>query len=289
VIALGGVAAALALSGCSVNTPPDMVALHFRGGAIESREFAGCVAPSTREYSNGGDAYYMYPSSQRYYEFDSSKQTDSASITFVTKDGIEMTVTGVTNFDLNSDCDTLRAFHERIGNRAGAYFTDSSSIPDGWNNMLDVYVGGPLNTAVDRAGQKYKYNDLYNDGATKAAWENDVLALLPELVNRQTDGDEVFFQNFAITLQKPEPPQAIKDALVEQQASVKRAEAAKAEADAKVQTAKAQKALEQAEAAKVEEWIKVLGVSGYLKKLAIESGQNPYQPNGTILQPKAAE
>lgn len=280
--------AALTLAGCaSVNTSPDLIALRYNGGLIEAKTFDGCVNPSTRDYSDPGDRYYQYPASQRYYEFDSGKETDSGSITFVTKDGIEMSVTGVVNFDLNTDCQTLRVFHERIGNRTGAYFTSETEIPQGWHDMLDVYVGGPLNTAVDRAGQSYKYAELYNDTATKAKWEADVLSLLPDLVNRQTDGDEVFFMNFAITLQKPEPPKAIKDALVEQQAAVARANAARAEADAKVAAANAQVAVEKAEARKADVWIRVLGRRGYLQKLAIEQDQNPFQPGSALVNPSS--
>jgi regulator of protease activity HflC (stomatin/prohibitin superfamily) len=105
-------------------------------------------------------------------------------------------------------------------------------------------------------------------------------------VDRQTDGDETFFKNFTVTLQKPEPPKAIKDALVAQQSKVADAAAKKAEADAQVATAKAQKALEEAEAAKAKIWIDTLGADGYLKKLVIESGQNPYQPASALVTDK---
>lgn len=277
-------ALALGLAACSINTPPDMTAVHYKGGMVESKSFAGCVSPSTREYNNGGDTYYMYPASQRYYQM-GGDNADSNAITFVTADGIEMTVTGVVNFDLETDCETLRTFHERIGNRTQAYFDDGGNSA-GWLNMLDVYVGGPINTAIDRAGQDYTYKELYNDPKIKAEWEKRVIELLPGLVDRQTDGDETFFKNFAVTLQKPEPPQAIKDALVAQQSKVADAAAKKAEADAQVATAKAQKALEEAEAAKAQIWIDTLGPDGYLKKLVIESGQNPYQPASALVTDK---
>lgn len=279
-------AGALLLSGCAaVSTPSDQVALRYNGGPLEAKTFSECIGTSTRQNMDPfdpGDSFYSYPASQRYYEFDSSKETDSQSVTFVTKDGIEMSVTGIVNFDLNTDCDTLRVFHERIGNRLKMYFNDNGES-EGWLNGLDKFLGSAINTAVDRAGQQYKYTELYNDSNVKAKWEKDVLALLPDLVNRQTDGDEVFFKNFAITLQKPEPPQSIKDALVEQQASVARAAAAKAEADAKVLTANAQIELEKAEAAKAQQWIDTLGREGYLKKLMIEKGLNPEQPASAII------
>lgn len=162
--------------------------------------------------------------------------------------------------------------------------TDDGQRSHGWRQMLNVYIARPLDTAIDRAGQNYTYTELYTDPTKKAAWEQDVLEQLPGLVNRQTDGDTEFFLNFAITLQKPEPPQAIKDALVKQQEAVARAKAAEAEAAARESAAQAQIAVEKAEAAKINERIKVLGRDGYLKQYAIDHGLNPYQPstNGLI-------
>lgn len=276
----------LVLAGCAtVSTQPDTVALHYKGGPISSTTFDACVGTGSRDYAGPGDHYYIYPASQRYYEFDSGKgdQADSGSITFVTADGIEMAVTGVVNFTLNTDCDTLRAFHEKIGNRTSSYFTDGANAPDGWKNMLDVYIGQALNTAVDRAGQAYPYASLYNDTATKTKWEQEVNTLLPELVNRQTDGEEEFFQNFSITLQKPEPPAEVKAALVQQQAAVAKQNAAKAEADAAAIAAQAQIEVEKAEAEKARVWVGVIGADGYLKQQAIEKGLNPWQPTGTPL------
>jgi hypothetical protein len=275
--------AALALAGCSMaNTAPDMVALKYNGGMIESKTFESCIPSSTRDYSDGGDQYYAYPSSQRYYEFDSSKETDAKSVTFVTKDGIEMTVNGILNFDLETtDCATLQRFHELIGNRLKMYWEGDTS--EGWGNGLDKFLWPALKTAVDRAGQNYTYTSLYNDPATKALWEKDVLTALPDLVNRQTDGEEVFFKDFAVTIQKPEPPQTIKDALVEQQAAVARAAAAKAEADAQVKTANAQIELQNAEAKKAEPWVALLGKDGYIEKMMIEKGLNPKQPSSALV------
>lgn len=259
----------------TVSTGPDQVALHYKDGPFSSRRFADCISPSTRVWDGPGDRHFAYPSSQTNFVFGAGG--DGAAITFVTKDGIEMTVDGVANLLLNTDCKALQAFHDLIGNRYNAYM-DGSERSEGWRNMLSVYIARPLQTAIDRAGQKYTYTELYVDPASKAKWESDVVAALPELVNRQTDGDVAFFENFAITLQKPEPPQAVKDALIEQQEAVARAKAAEAEAAAKQKAAEAQIAVERAEAAKIAQRIKVLGVDGYLKQYAINAGLNPYQP-----------
>lgn len=280
--AVTAAAALLLLTGCSqVSTAPDQVALHYEGGSFSSKKFKDCVEPSNRQIDGPGDSHFAYPASQRNFVF-GGPEADGKPITFVTKDGIEMSVTGVANFLLNTECQDLRKFHELIGNRYAAYM-DGDTTGDGWLRVLNVYIYRPLDTAIDRASQQYTYIELYNDPAKKAQWEKETLDALPGLVDRQTDGDVAFFQNFALTLQKPNPPGSIKQALVEQQAAVARARSAEAEASAREAAAKAQKAVAAAEAAKIQERIKVLGVDGYLKERAIEKGINPYQPSGTGL------
>lgn len=262
----------------TVSTGPDQVALHYSAGAFTPTRFADCVEPSTRKWHGPGDKHFRYPSSQRNYVF--GPGGDREVITFVTKDGIEMSVEGVANFLLNTDCQTLRKFHDLVGNRYAAYMdADFGNGSDGWLRMLTVYMSKPLETAIDRASQNYTYTDLYMDPATKALWERDVLAQLPDLVGRQIDGTEEFFTNFAITLQKPVPPEAVKNALIAQQEAVARAKAREAEAEAQRKAAEAQIAVEKAEAAKIAEIVKVLGRDGYLRRYAIDKGQNPYQPS----------
>jgi hypothetical protein len=279
----------------TASTGPDQVSLHYKGGSFSSKRFGDCIAPSNRVFDGPGDSHFAYPASQTNFVFDADRSGDGLQITFVTRDGIEMTVEGVTNFLLNTSCEpitigktkynggALQRFHELIGNRYQAYMTDDGQRSDGWRQMLNVYIARPLDTAIDRAGQNYTYTELYTDPTKKAAWEKDVLEQLPDLVNRQTDGDTEFFENFAITLQKPEPPQAIKDALVKQQEAVAKAKAAEAEAAARQAAANAQIAVERAEAAKINERIKVLGRDGYLKQYTVDHGMNPYQPSAGSL------
>lgn len=278
----------------TASTGPDQVALHYKGGAFTSKRFSDCIQPSTRVFDGPGDGHFAYPASQTNFVFDSG-EGDGGPITFVTKDGIEMTVEGVANFLLNTDCGSvdingttyeggaLQRFHELIGNRYAAYMTEDGFRSDGWRQMLSVYIARPLDTAIDRAGQAYTYTELYTDPAKKALWEQSVLTQLPELVNRQTDGEIEFFKNFAITLQKPEPPQSIKDELVKQQAAVAAAKAAQAEAEAREAAALAQVEVEKAEAKKIQARIDVLGIQGYLQQYAIDNGQNPFQPSTNSL------
>ena len=264
----------------TVSTNTDEVALHYSGGPFSSTKWINCVEPSKREWNGPYDRHFKYPDSQTNFVFGPGGEPGyEEGIKFVSKDGIEMTVYGVANFLLATECQTLRQFHDLIGNRYGAYLDNDGSRSAGWTNkVLPIYVGKPLNTAIDRASQAYNYKALYNDPNVKAQWERDVLAALPELVNRQTDGDEDFFINFALTLEKPEPPQSIKDALLKEQSDVASANARKAEAEAQEAAAQAQIAVEKANAAQIRELVKVLGLGGYLRKLAIENGQNPFQP-----------
>jgi len=278
----------------TASTGPDQVALHYKGGAFTSKRFSDCIFPSTRVFDGPGDGHFSYPASQSNFVFDSG-DSDGAPITFVTKDGIEMTVEGVANFVLNTSCEpitignvtypggALQRFHELIGNRYQAYMTDEGFRSDGWRQMLSVYIARPLDTAIDRAGQAYTYTELYTDPNKKAAWEQSVLDQVQNLVDRQTDGETQFFLNFAITLQKPEPPQSVKDELVKQQAAVAAAKAAQAEAEAREQAALAQVEVEKAEAKKIAARIEVLGQTGYLQQYAIDHGLNPFQPQTNSL------
>jgi hypothetical protein len=271
-------AAVPAMAVTSVSTAPDQVALSYNSGPLQSKKFDACIGTSTRAFDGPFDKHFSYPSSQRNFNFSGGAGADSDPITIVSRDGIEMTVGGVANFLLNTDCKTLQKFHELIGNRYRAYM-DGDESSDGWRTMLGVYLGKPLDTAMDRAAQKYSWRELYNSPEVKAAWEKEVVEQLPILVDRQTDGEEDFFQNFALTISKPEPPQSLKDAVTAEQTQVAQARAAEAKAAADRLAAQAQIAVQRAEAAKIAERIRVLGIDGYLRSLAIERGLNPYQPS----------
>ena len=100
--------------------------MYYSDGPIEAKVFRGCVDPSKREFGGVQDKFYTYPANQRNWVFDTGDGKDSGPITFVSKDGIEMTVSGVANFQLNTDCAALQKFHELIGNRYEAYTPDEA-------------------------------------------------------------------------------------------------------------------------------------------------------------------
>jgi hypothetical protein len=289
VAATAGLAALTLISGCStVSTAPDKVALHYKGGPLSSTKFANCVEASTRNIDGPADAHYTYPVSQRAFDATGGNGADAKPFTVVSNDNSEMRVPATLTVTLRSDCKTLREFHERIGGRYQAYF-DGDEASDGWVKMLNFVVGKPFDTALDRAAQKYNWRDLWNDPATKAAFEAQVRELLvgkpatgnipavPGLITTQAGG--TYFDVNAVTILKPEPvSESLRTNVANEQAAVASAKSAKAEAEAREASAKAQLAVEQAEAAKIQARIKVLGRDGWLKEQAISKGLNPWQP-----------
>ena len=93
----------------TASTGPDQVSLHYKGGAFTSKRFSDCIAPSNRVFDGPGDGHFAYPASQSNFVFDRDGEGDGGPITFVTKDGIEMTVEGVANFVLNTSASRSRS------------------------------------------------------------------------------------------------------------------------------------------------------------------------------------
>jgi hypothetical protein len=253
-------AVALMATGCaSASTGPDIKDVHYQGGSFSAKKFVDCVDPSTRTGWHPGDQYYGYPTRQISYDATGGQDSESKPFTVVSVDNAELTVPATVTFRLKTDCATLRKFHERIGARFDAAFDGSAKSSDyskGWITMLNFVIGKPLDQALDRASQDYKWRQLWNDPITKQAIERQVSKSLGTLVARQADGQ--FFEDFSVLIQKPDPTNdALKQAVAEEQAAVAQAnsESAKAaaqEAQAKADAAKAnaQVAVAQAEAKK---------------------------------------
>lgn len=243
---------ALLVTSCaSASTGPDMVDVHYQGGTFSSKKFVDCVDPSTRTGFHPGDKYYGYPTRQISYDATGGKDSESSSFTVVSADNAEMRVPATVTFRLQTDCKTLRQFHERIGARYNAAFDGSgksSDYPDGWITMLNFVIGKPLDQALDRAAQGYKWRELWNDPKVKQSVEKSVSENLATLVKRQADGD--FFEDFSVLIQKPDPTNpALKDAVAEEQAAVAKADSRAAEARAQELQANADAARARAEIA----------------------------------------
>jgi len=181
-------------------------------------------------------------------------------------------------FTLKTDCDTLRRFHETIGNRYQAYM-DGDQTSEGWRKMLRIVVQAPLDTTMDRIAQGYDWRRLYNDPAAKADIERQVNEQIAQIVARQTNGEE-FFTGWSALVQKPTPTNAqLTEAIAAEQNNVAQANAARAKAEADLAAANAQVAVQEAEANKRRADIAGYGsVEEYNRAQAIEKGLNPYQP-----------
>lgn len=287
IIALASIMAMVTLSGCSgVSTGPDQVALHYEGGAVSSKKFKGCIDPSTREYNGPGDKHYVYPANQRTFDFTGREgSSDAGVVQIATKDTIVMGVPGIVRFTLNTDCEALREFHEKIGNREGAYFDNADSPSDGWRRVLEQFIGRQVDATLDREALNYTWREIYTNPEVKDTLDKAVAEDLQRLVDANTEGDTRFFNILSVQLQKPEPPQELLAALASEQTQIAQANAAKAKAEADVQTARAQKALADAEAAKKR--AEIAGYpseSTYLQDKCIEKGCNPFQPTYVVPQ-----
>jgi hypothetical protein len=242
-------------TGCSITTPePDQVGVVYDAGPLSDTSFQNCIKPGSRDISGPADQAYVYPAGQRTYEFAEKPGAEAAPITVVTKDNLEMQVAGVATFTLSADCKALQQFHERLGLKFKAY-EDA-----GWNRLLSIYVGQPLDRAMDAASKEFDWKALFNDPAAKQRWEERVKELIPGFIQEQ--GGASFFTGFNVTLQQPLPPQGVRDAL---------AAAQQAAEENNAQKAKNERARTELES--IKELVEVLGPDGYVKLKAVQSGQ----------------
>lgn len=211
--------AALSTGCSSISTAPDQVGLHYKGGAYSSTTFANCVPPGRRNWDGPGDPHYVYPAGQRTYRFGQDAAADHPAIRAVTEDNVQMEFTGTVTFYVDQDCEMLRRFHEQIGLKdwdgAPAYVDEGY---DGWNAMLDVYVGQPLQRAIGQTAADFGYRDLYNNNESRMAAEAEIQKALPEYVEQLAQ--DKFFRGISIALQKPDAPSGIRAALEAEQEAV---------------------------------------------------------------------
>lgn len=269
---------AMLAAGCSVSTQPDQVGLAYNDGPFSPRTFDKCIPVSKREGQGPSDVAFLYPANQRTDDFTGSEGSDRGPFPIVSKDGVELAFPGNLQFLLETECETLREFHEKIGNRYDAYFDGNES--EGWTkHVLPKYIEQPLQTALAGAASQYNWRELYNDPSVRIKVQEAVKEALPRFVNDQTEGERVFFKNFVLTLQVPSPPQALKDAITNEQTVVAQANAAGAQAKAQVAQAQAETAVAVERAKqKAAEIRGYPSIAAYLQALAIQQKLNPFQP-----------
>lgn len=251
-------AAVLVLTGCSsISTQPDEVGVHYANGVATSIAFKNCVGRGTQNWDSPGDDHYKYPAGQRTFKFNNDKDRESNPFVVTSKDNIRMTVDGILRFNLNTDCKVLRSFHENIGRKYTAYDDDNDTTSVGWKNMLNDYLGTAQQRALQLSASQFNWQDLYLNQTVRNEFESAVAAALPKYVTglAGTSGDpkEEYFQNFSLTLQQPQPPQALLDQIQAQQVAAQ-----------SVNTVNAQKAATDARVKQIEELVKVLGPYGYI-------------------------
>lgn len=263
----------LALSGCTSGRPaPDQVGLHYSGGPLSGSSFQGCVAGGTRKIFGPGDKTIYYPTGQRTFEFSGDADHDADPIRIVSQDNIELTVSGVATFNLDTDCSkktingreypggAIQYFHEQMGIKFSAWMDKDGTTSDGWERMLRTYFGQALQKAMNDAAQGLPYRKLYNDPTTKDKWEKQVIAAFPAQVRALSGGD--FFLNPRVTIQKPQIPDDVQAALAQEQIAIAQNNA-QTQINAKVTT----------ELVSVRELVKVLGPYGYILYKAIQDGR----------------
>ncbi|MFF4777463.1 SPFH domain-containing protein [Microtetraspora fusca] len=230
-LALALAAAALLAAACA-QTDANEIALNYSGGPIEGVSFLRCIPPNKVQPLGWDDSAYVYRRGQLAYRFDSEDGAQAGPIEIVSRDNVKMTVPGAANFALNTACDKLRAFHERIAKGYGVDFADDNN-PHGWDKLVNTYLGQPLARAMKEAASGYNMRALYNDARTYTAWSTKV-GQLASKYTRELAGDDYFcaptFQGTGdcgsptLVLQKPSPPQEMEEALAaEQVAKVQKA------------------------------------------------------------------
>ncbi|MGV9413829.1 SPFH domain-containing protein [Nocardia sp. NPDC003693] len=245
---------------------PDEAGLEYDAGPFSATTFSNCVSPGNREYHGPGDQVYLYPAGQRTFEFAGTEDAEITQATVVSKDDLELQVTGLVTFSLNTDCDTLQQFHERIGIKYEAYESD------GWVSMLRDYIGHPLERALDDATKAFAWRDLYTSAETKGNWERAVGELLAKYIAEQ--GGEAFFCSPVytpgagdcgdpqLTIQQPIPPEPVRAALTDTQRAIE-ATRAQGEENVRVTT----------ELEAIRSLVAVLGPEGYVLYQAIKDGK----------------
>ncbi len=230
----GAVTVAALSAGCAFATPDtSQVAISYTGGAFESQTFDKCVDPGVREGTNLGGYTYYYPVGTRTWDFSTRPGADSPPILVSTSNNQELIVSGTITFTLDTSCEPytdesgrvwaggkLQKFNDTIGRSKGAFFgEDSTAIPQGWRDVLGLYLGGPAERSMDRIGGGFTWQDLYSQQPVVADFTRQVTAQIPTLLAEQTGGEN-FFQIINIQIDKPTVPDGLRNELQAREAAL---------------------------------------------------------------------
>lgn len=233
-VALAGAALALSMAACSYATPDtSSIGLSYTGGEWDSKTFDNCVPAggNTREDWGGYTAYY--PVGVITFDFSDRPGAETGPLLVSTSNNQEIVQAGTVSLRLKTDCTsytdpagrtwpggTLQKWHEEIGQRNGAAFTeDSSQIPPGWIAALGKFVGAPTERALDQAGGGFTWQQLYSDVDVQRRFVETVTAELPERMKASTGG-ELYFEIISVELDKPTVPDSLRAELTAREAAI---------------------------------------------------------------------
>jgi SPFH domain / Band 7 family len=237
---------AVAAGACSVATPdPSQKALEYTGGPFSSQNFDSCVNPGVRHVDWPNNSIDYYPVGQRTWDFSNKPGAEAPPIKISTKNQTELYVSGSVTFTWDDSCTPFteyrtdpttgkrvlvhewpgglaQRFHDTIGRHTGAAADDGGQPqPQGWNDDVSLYIGGPLTIAMNNAALNFNWEQLYNNNNDKTFWQTQVEAQLQSLIDAKT-GARHFIVN-QVQLGKPELPDQLRVELENNQAATIRA------------------------------------------------------------------
>ncbi|MBI3226530.1 MAG: membrane protease subunit, stomatin/prohibitin [Mycolicibacterium cosmeticum] len=301
VLVVGVLISGSVLSSCATQVGPGQTAIKVDDYLLipADPKVDGCIDPETSAFNPpGGFKAYRYPSRQ--ISWDATGSPDSeAEPTIVVSNATapaELRVPVVITFDLTTDCGMLMDFHRDFGTKYQGWLDNEGLVTPGWVNLLRYVIGQPAEQVLISVAQKYTWREIWNDEKVRIEFQNALRDALPGASRARTDGRE-FFTNFQVTVMKPDPVEAgLKDAIIAEQKAIADARAAEAKgvADANAARAKAEadKATAQAQTElarqrALQKQAEIAGypdVDAYLRAIAIENGQNPFQPTYVVPQ-----
>lgn len=236
VAAAAAVGVVLGLSACSTYARPDTssIGLMYSGGDYDVKEFQGCVTPGGNKAEDWGGKTVYYPTGVITFDFSARQGAETGPIGVSTSNNQEMIQAGTVSLRLQGlDCKPytdstgkvwpggkLQKFHEEVGQRNGAAFTeDSSAIPGGWVPTLIKFAGAPTERALDQAGGIYPWQDIYGKADVQASFAKEAIRLLPEKMGAAAGGEQ-YFDVLGVELDKPTVPEALRVQLAAQEAAI---------------------------------------------------------------------
>lgn len=212
--------AAFVLTGCyNVTTGPTDTAVHEAGGPMTDPKLVGCVPPGTKAREGWfGEQFHYFPTTLRSWDFSTAADSDHdgpLSVTAQSPAGqaqnISLSVSGNVTWQLNTDCETLMDFYQKIAQKYDAAGGDAGSVGDGWSSMVNFYIGSPFQKALSQNAKDFDYLELVNDPDKLAHLETTTEADTVRYIEQQAGGD--YFQNITVNLQTPVLPDNIQDAI----------------------------------------------------------------------------